>query len=242
MVVYSFIIPHAKFSSKVHWHCEFCYGLYGCTGQGSLTFSILSIFYRVQEPSCDAAENNVQPVVSPEEPELCSKMVFPELKETDISRYINQQENMASDYTVNRAGPCVVPSNPMSSRQQHYMYIPSRKLEVLRDCVDYIFENKISEARKVCMTIYYSMSDVVKKKNVNCMAIITSHKLVIIIVPYSKLYGTAVTVSWGLFHTTVSHSPNVKPSVGKISFVFALQFLCPYKKLFVMQLMYQLTS
>ena len=86
-------------------------------------------------------------MVSPEEAELCCKMAFPELKEADISRYINQQENMASDYTVKHAGPCVVPSNPMSSRQQHY--IPSRKLEVLRDCVDYIFENKISEARKV---------------------------------------------------------------------------------------------
>ncbi|XP_020625172.1 myotubularin-related protein 13-like isoform X2 [Orbicella faveolata] len=105
------------------------------------------------EPSCDAAENNAQPVVSPEEAELYSKMVFPTLKETDISRYINQQENMASDYTVNRAGPCVVPSNPMSSRQQHYMYIPSRKLEVLRDCVDYIFENKISEARKTLPSV-----------------------------------------------------------------------------------------
>lgn len=129
------------------WKCT-------CTGQGSLIFSILSIFYGVQEPSCDTAENNVQPVVSPEEAELCSKMVFPELKEADISRHINQQENMASDYTVKHAGPCVVPSNLMSSRQQHY--IPSRKLEVLRDCVDYIFENKISEARKVYITICYN--------------------------------------------------------------------------------------
>ena len=129
------------------WKCT-------CIGQGSLTFSILSIFYRAQEPSCDTAENNVQPVVSPEEAELCSKMVFPELKESDISCYINKQENMLSEYTVKRVGPCVVPSNPMSSRQQHY--IPSRKLEVLRDCVDYIFENKISEARKVNITIYFS--------------------------------------------------------------------------------------
>ena len=40
-----------------------------------------------------------------------------------------------------------MPSNPMSSRQQHY--IPSRKLEVLKDCVAYIFDNQISEARKV---------------------------------------------------------------------------------------------
>ena len=90
-------------------------------------------------------------------------MVFPELKEADISSYINQKENMTSDYKVKRVGPCVVPSNPMSSRQQHY--IPSRKLEVLRDCVDYIFENKISEARKVhtCMTIYYSVVEVVNK-------------------------------------------------------------------------------
>lgn len=86
-------------------------------------------------------------MVSPEEAEMCSKMVFPELSEADISRYINQQENMAADYTVKRAELCVVPSNPVSSRQQHY--IPSRKLEVLRDCVAYIFDNKISEARKV---------------------------------------------------------------------------------------------
>lgn len=112
-------------------------------------FSIPLTFYYAQEPSCDSAENNVQPVVSPEEAELCSKMVFPELKEADISRYINQQENVASNYTVKHAGPCVVPSNPMSSRQQHY--IPSRKLEVLKDCVNYIFDNKISEARKVCI-------------------------------------------------------------------------------------------
>lgn len=109
--------------------------------------SLNFIYFHTQEPSCDTAENNVQPVVSPEEAELCSKMVFPELNEGDISRYINQQENMASDYTVKRAEPCVVPSNPVSSRQQHY--IPSRKLEVLRDCVAYIFDNKISEARKV---------------------------------------------------------------------------------------------
>ncbi|KAJ7390984.1 ARS-binding factor 1 [Desmophyllum pertusum] len=104
------------------------------------------------EPSCDTAENNVQPVVSPEEAEMCSKMIFPELNEADISRHINQQENVASDYTVKRAEPCVVPSNPVSSRQQHY--IPSRKLEVLRDCVAYIFDNKISEARKVHVHVF----------------------------------------------------------------------------------------
>ena len=107
--------------------------------------------YFVQEPSCDTAENNVQPVVSSGNSELPNNKVFPELKESDVSRYINQQETMVSDYTVKHAGPCVVPSNPMSSRQQHF--IPSRKLEVLRDCVDYIFENKISEARKVCIAI-----------------------------------------------------------------------------------------
>ena len=37
------------------------------------------------------------------------------------------------------------------------------------------------------------------------MAIITSHKLVIIIVTCSRLYGTAATVSWGLFYNAMSH-------------------------------------
>ena len=44
------------------------------------------------------------------------------------------------------------------------------------------------------------------------MAIITSHKLVIIIVTCSRLYGTAATVSWGLFYNAMSHT-NFKPSV-----------------------------
>ena len=79
--------------------------------------------------------------------------MFPELSELDISQYIDQPENVAASYTVKSAQPCVVPSNAVSSRQQHY--ILSRKLEVLRDCVAYIFDNKISEARKVLICSMY---------------------------------------------------------------------------------------
>ena len=110
------------------------------------------MFVVLQEPSCDTAENNIQPLVSSDEAELRSKLVFPELSESDISQYIDQQENIAAPYTVKSAEPCVVPSNAVSSRQQHY--IPSRKLEVLRDCVAYIFDNKIGEARKVFVTAF----------------------------------------------------------------------------------------
>lgn len=105
------------------------------------------LFLLWQEPSCDTAENNIQALVPPDEAELSSNLVFPELSESDITQYIDQQEHVAAPYTVKSAEPCVVPSNTVSSRQQHY--IPSRKLEVLRDCVAYIFDNKISEARKV---------------------------------------------------------------------------------------------
>lgn len=105
------------------------------------------MFFSWQEPSCDNAENNVQPLDLTAQAELYSKLVFPTLSESEISQHIDQAENGAATYSVIRREPCVVPSNVISNRQQHY--IPSRKLEVLRDCVAYIFDNKISEARKV---------------------------------------------------------------------------------------------
>lgn len=113
-------------------------------------------FIMLQEPSCDTAENNIQPVVPADEDELSGKLVFPMLSESDISQYIDQQENSAVPYKVKSAEPCVVPSNTVSNRQQHY--IPSRKLEVLRDCVAYIFDNKISEARKVVALCHVTYS------------------------------------------------------------------------------------
>ena len=106
-----------------------------------------NLLFHWQEPSCDTNENTVQPVVPSDEADLCDKLVFPELSESDINCYIDQQENVAAPYMVKSPEPCVVPSNLVSSKQQHY--IPSRKLEVLRDCVAYIFDNQISEARKV---------------------------------------------------------------------------------------------
>ena len=111
----------------------------------AITYTYLLIHW--QEPSCDTNENTVQPVVPSDEADFCDKLVFPELSESDINCYIDQQENVAAPYMVKSPEPCVVPSNLVSSKQQHY--IPSRKLEVLRDCVAYIFDNQISEARKV---------------------------------------------------------------------------------------------
>lgn len=100
-----------------------------------------------KEPSCDNAENNVQPLDLSPEADLYSKLVFPTLRESEISQHIDQAENVGATYSVRSLEPRVVPVNVVSNRQQHY--IPSRKLEVLRDCVAYIFDNKISEARKV---------------------------------------------------------------------------------------------
>ena len=111
------------------------------------TITYTNLLFHWQEPSCDTNENTVQPVVPSDEADLCDKLVFPELSESDINCYIDQQENVAAPYMVKSPEPCVVPSNLVSSKQQHY--IPSRKLEVLRDCVAYIFDNQISEARKV---------------------------------------------------------------------------------------------
>ena len=101
----------------------------------------------LQEPSCDTLENTLYPLVTSEHLGLGSTLVFPELSELQVNRYINQQENIATSYSIKNAEPCVVPGSATPSRPQHY--IPSRKLEVLRDCVAYIFDNKISEARKV---------------------------------------------------------------------------------------------
>ncbi|XP_068760421.1 myotubularin-related protein 13-like [Montipora capricornis] len=103
------------------------------------------------EPSGDTAENAIQPLDPSIEAELYSKLVFPELSESEIGQYIDQAENVAAPYKIKSPEPCVVPSTVVSNRQQHY--IPSRKLEVLRDCVAYIFDNKISEARKTLPSV-----------------------------------------------------------------------------------------
>ncbi|XP_074605890.1 myotubularin-related protein 13-like [Acropora palmata] len=103
------------------------------------------------EPSCDNAENNVQPLDLSAQADLYSKLVFPTLSESEISQHIDQAENVGAIYSVRSLEPRVVPVNVVSNRQQHY--IPSRKLEVLRDCVAYIFDNKISEARKTLPSV-----------------------------------------------------------------------------------------
>ena len=75
---------------------------------------------------------------------------FPILDSTELEKHLADDKTSAKE-----AGTSValsfdkVPygSGEFSFQTRHYINI--RKLEVLHDCVAYIFENKISEARKV---------------------------------------------------------------------------------------------
>ena len=80
--------------------------------------------------------------------ELDKKLTFPVLDESVINQFIKEEETNVTDIQVKPREPMIVPhGNTSSMKQQHFIH--SRKLEVLKDCVAYIFDNKISEARKV---------------------------------------------------------------------------------------------
>ena len=115
-------------------------------------FVCLFVCLFTQEPSGDLIENCIQPNFQ----DLGSgkKEVFPILDSKTISQFIKEEETLHTEtFPVKASAPLIVPcGNSTTNRQQHY--IPSRKLEVLKDCVSYIFENKISEARKVCCSRY----------------------------------------------------------------------------------------
>ena len=98
----------------------------------------------------DMTEHSIQPNV--QDLEADKKAVFPMLNPKTISQYIKEEETSHTEsFPVKASPPLIVPCGNSSSTRQQQHYIPSRKLEVLKDCVTYIFENKISEARKVRM-------------------------------------------------------------------------------------------
>ena len=104
----------------------------------------------LQEPSSETSENNVISSVVPmnSKQEADKKATFPVLDESVINQFVKEKETSAASFQVKACEPRIVPhGNTGSSRQQHFIH--SRKLEVLKDCVAYIFDNKISEARKV---------------------------------------------------------------------------------------------
>jgi len=75
---------------------------------------------------------------------------FPLLSETKINSYITKNES-SSQQTKAFQAPVLEPAQvPMSSYDKPVThYINQRRLEVIRDCIQYIYDNKISEARKV---------------------------------------------------------------------------------------------
>lgn len=81
---------------------------------------------------------------------------FPLLSETKINSYISKNENSAQQAKAFKA-PLKEPSQvPMSSYDKPTShYINQRRLEVIKDCIQYIYDNKISEARKVRMILTY---------------------------------------------------------------------------------------
>ena len=81
---------------------------------------------------------------------------FPILDASAIEKHLADDEasgNTAATCKASQLSFDKVPygSGEFSFQTRHYINI--RKLEVLHDCVAYIFENKISEARKVCIGI-----------------------------------------------------------------------------------------
>lgn len=76
--------------------------------------------------------------------------VFPLLSETKINSYISKNENSAQQAKAFQAPlkePAQVPMSSYDKPTSHF--INQRRLEVIKDCIQYIYDNKISEARKV---------------------------------------------------------------------------------------------
>lgn len=104
--------------------------------------------FLLQEPSCDNSDNQIQNTLDGIDTEVHKKTGFPHLDPEIINQFIKEEAAHVEHFQVVTSEPKIVPCSTGSySRQQHYIH--SRKLEVLKDCVTYIFDNKISEARMV---------------------------------------------------------------------------------------------
>ncbi len=90
---------------------------------------------------------------------------FPILDTSAIEKHLADDEANTASATVSKASQLSFDKVPYGSGEFSFQtrhFINIRKLEVLHDCVAYIFENKISEARKVW--IFY-IQGVSKKSN-----------------------------------------------------------------------------
>ena len=115
-----------------------------------LTGYICSVMICLQESNCSREDDmpTISPTIKDDLPPA-----FPMLDSSTIEKYLadNKDNSNAATCKTNQSSYNKVPygSGEFSFQTRHYINI--RKLEVLHDCVAYIFENKISEARKVRM-------------------------------------------------------------------------------------------
>ncbi|XP_031559820.1 myotubularin-related protein 13-like [Actinia tenebrosa] len=108
------------------------------------------------EPACDNSENQIQNTLDGIDTEVSKKSLFPHLDQDIINQFIKEEASHVEHFQVINSEPKIVPCSTGSySRQQHYIH--SRKLEVLKDCVTYIFDNKISEARMALPSVLRSL-------------------------------------------------------------------------------------
>lgn len=105
-------------------------------------------FFRYLQESSNCAEDDIHNFLAPLKEN--QPTVFPLLDSSIINKQLADYDASAGDPTANRVqsfGKVPYGSGEFSFQTKHYINV--RKLDVLRDCVAYIFENKISEARKV---------------------------------------------------------------------------------------------
>ena len=99
-----------------------------------------------QEPCYDNPEASTIPTIPLDYLSRPLK-TFPLLNEIKIGNYLSESNVEGKAYKVPVVKPCQVPISYYDQPVAHF--INQRRLEVIKDCVQYIYENKISEARKV---------------------------------------------------------------------------------------------
>ncbi|XP_048585296.1 myotubularin-related protein 13 isoform X2 [Nematostella vectensis] len=132
-----------------------------CDNDGEILANIQQIAQQLfeNEPSSDQLDDNLQKSLNTltlaREADGARREFFPALDASIIDQFIKEEGNQ-EEFTIVRPDPEIVPcGRGFTSRQQHYM--AGRKLEVLKDCVSYIFDNKISEARKALPSVLRSL-------------------------------------------------------------------------------------
>lgn len=102
------------------------------------------------EPRFDNPEASVLPVANPEVL-LKPLRQFPFLNEIEINSFLTAKTSQGKIFTAPVIQPQQVPINQYDHPGSHY--INQRRLEVIQDCVQYIYDSKISEARKALPSV-----------------------------------------------------------------------------------------